>query len=65
MKNMKRETVDLPVKTRKSGSKRVSFGVMAFCIGVMAVSVLKGMQLDKKEAELNKEKEENETEKEE
>ena len=38
-------------KTEKYASKKLSFGVIAFCIALMASVVAKGVQLDKEDAE--------------
>ncbi len=53
MKLLKRERIELPEvqrKTTKHASKAASFGVLAACLGVIAATVAKGIQLDKKEA---------------
>lgn len=52
MKEMKRETVEVPKEKRKCSLKSASIGIILFCVGVMAMSVAKGIELDKKEAEL-------------
>ena len=38
-------------KSVKYASKKLSFGVIAFCVGIMASAVLQGMKLDREEAE--------------
>lgn len=38
-------------KTEKYASKKLSFGVIAFCIALMASVVAKGVQLDREDAE--------------
>ena len=38
-------------KTETYASKKLSFGVIAFCIALMASVVAKGVQLDKEDAE--------------
>ncbi|MBR5926598.1 MAG: hypothetical protein IKZ78_04495 [Firmicutes bacterium] len=38
-------------KTETYASKKLSFGVIAFCIALMASVVAKGVQLDREDAE--------------
>ena len=56
MKEMKREQVDIPEMKRKSvASKKSSIGMILACLGIMAVTVARGMKLDKEEALLQEE----------
>lgn len=39
------------IKKQKYASKKTSFGVLAFCIGIMAAIVAQGIKADREDAE--------------